>query len=260
MKPLNNYLKELYLRLLYILICILFNFVYIFYNIETFIFFECHFFYTNNLYLNSFIVTEPLQIISTLYWVTFYYTSLFTYPLFLTHLTCFLCNSLYKFQKYYLINFFKSYMLIYFPINILIHLYFIKNLLVFLFKWNIFMESNLISLKVNPVLINLLYLTLEVRASVIMYITLITFVFLFLRDNIKVINLYHNFTSYKEFILFISIITFFFFTSGDVYTVTIVLIINYVFIDIIHLWNCMRINLKFKELINAYIKSNIKKF
>lgn len=134
MKPLYIYLEEITIRFSYLIFCFAVNSIYIFYNIEIFIFSECYTSLLNESFFDHFLVTEPLHIINILYRITLYYSLLFLYPLFLLHFVAFFSNSLYKYQKDYLLKLLKFYIIVFFPINLLIHVYLVKNLIIFLFN------------------------------------------------------------------------------------------------------------------------------
>lgn len=260
MRPLHKYLEDLFTRFSYLLICFTLNSIYVFYNIETFLFLECYTPFIGNIPFNQFLITEPLQIIHILYWTTLSYSTLFLYPLFLVHLITFLCNTLYWYQKNYLLNIFKAYLIIYFPLNFLVHTYLLKNFIIFLFNWNLSTKTNSILLEVNPVLINLLYLITQMRNSMVLYLSMYLFFFFLLKDSSKITNLYGNYVKNKQFILLFLILTGFFFTLGDYLSIIFVIVTNLIIVEGFHLWTCVKLNIRFKKLINAHFKTNFKNF
>ena len=260
MKPIYIYLEDLTIKLIYLLLCFIINSIYIFWNIEIFIFIECYIYFQKDFPFSHFLITNPLDIINILYLITLYYSVLLLYPLFLSQFIVFISNSLYKYQKWYLLYLFKIYTIIFLPLNLMTHLYLIKNFIIFLFNWNLSKKSNLILLEVNPILLNILSLAMELRNSIIFYISGCFLLFFLLKNSLKVINLYNNFINNKQFAIVLLIAISFFFTSGDILTIILTLLINFIIAETFHFLTCIRLNLKFTKLINAYIKSNSKKF
>nr|AYR06612.1 preprotein translocase subunit SecY [Renouxia sp.] len=238
-RPFFIYTKEFFIRISYIVISYLLCLL-IFFQYVNFIFlFEVYPFI--KISYKKFISTQVTDLINTVWFLDFYLSSIFIFPLVGYHVSAFFSPSWYRYQ----LDLFKKFVLIiwflFLPFFFFFHFKILPEILNFLSYWEIKESHSLLKIEIKARIS--LYINWILTTNFIFSYMVSTFGILILILNylIKISKLYNFFKNKKNFLIFFSVFIIFIFLPPDIFSQFVTLFLIVIFYELIFIFLCIKL-------------------
>ena len=213
---------------------LIFNHINVIFLLETFPFLSI-------LLSKQFIFTQVNQVFNLIWFCSFFWSSIFVFPLVSYHLKCFFSSSWYKYQLKFYINLVNFFVLLFLSFYFVTHFILIPKLLFFLLQWDVINKNSLVLVEAEiSLFFYVIWSTnLKLLFSFVFsfFILILWIIFHFLSIN----SLYELIRTHKKLILFKILCLCFFLIPPDFTFQLFLTVILYLKMELLLLIICIKL-------------------
>ena len=238
MKLYYIYVSDLFFKLIYCLISFLFTFIICFTNINNFFLFEIMPF-LKIFYYKRFIITQINQLFNVVWTLSFFYGSIFIYPLVILKYLIYFKSSWFSGQKnlykFFLYFSFINYIIFFF----FCHLNIVPFILNFFLSWELIDKSYLLRIETEISFYYYLFWLISLKNSLSLVMVCMCNFFLAIFSLKKILFLHYFFRHYKNSLGFVIITLIYFLIPPDFIIQFLLFLFIYFIIELFFLFFCI---------------------
>nr|YP_009515583.1 Sec-independent protein translocase [Kumanoa mahlacensis]AVK39526.1 Sec-independent protein translocase [Kumanoa mahlacensis]UEQ11868.1 Sec-independent protein translocase [Kumanoa mahlacensis] len=233
-------------RIFYCILSLLTSFFITFHSVELIFLYEAYPFI--KFIHKKFIATHVMELFNSAFQISFFIVYINIFPLIFYHILSFFSNSWFIYQVYLFKIYFYLYYFIILAAFIFTNSNFLPRTFEFFTQWELRQENSLLQLKMDARIYSYLTWIMEIHNFINFFLFFLIVLFFVITLYTSPIQSYKFVKDFKKQVWFTLIVITFIFSTGDVFTQIILILLNILLAEVLFFVTCFRFT-QFKFLV-----------